>query len=412
MSLDSRRAIIDQATLLIAEAGVRGASLRKVGSRSGVNFARLAADFGGKDGLIAACFADVVERDVARLRAIVDEHDGMTTGPELAALFLWALCQDAGGPRQNDYLVLTELLLASGRPELSEIFRQWILRRQDILRAMAARAGLDPIAFDILGLIVLMEGGFSISNYNSPAYRLIARASFNEAFVRLTGLGERAYVAALHALAMRYHINADDQPAARAPDGADDAAQGRNQIIEAAAAIIEEQGLDGLTNRAVATRAGVSLALTTYHFRSITELALAGLRRSVENFASRLEPEATRAQQRSTMLAARHTFSDASERDVRLHRGMLQVSLTAARSGRDVHLGHLVRRQVGMAAYAAVDADKRDSITRTSAASYSLWAGAVYLVSPSFPEIGQPFDFNAQANLAGRCLLGIDLALD
>ncbi len=69
MAPENHRAIIDEATLLLAEAGVRGATLRKIGARSGVNFASLALRYGGKPRLIAACFADVVERDLARLES-------------------------------------------------------------------------------------------------------------------------------------------------------------------------------------------------------------------------------------------------------------------------------------------------------------------------------------------------------
>jgi len=54
------------------------------------------------------------------------------------------LCEDAGGRRREDNLVLTELLLASTRPELNDIFRQWLLRRHKILRSMAVACDIDP----------------------------------------------------------------------------------------------------------------------------------------------------------------------------------------------------------------------------------------------------------------------------
>jgi DNA-binding transcriptional regulator YbjK len=45
-------------------------------------------------------------------------------------------------------------------------------------------------------------------------------------------------------------------------------AGGRDAILEAALRVIDRRGVDGLTHRAVAAEAGVSLASTTYHFAS------------------------------------------------------------------------------------------------------------------------------------------------
>jgi AcrR family transcriptional regulator len=406
MSDKPNRSIIDEATSLLAEVGVRGATLRKIGARSGVNFARLATPHGGKDQLLAACFSDVVERDLKQLAAIVEEFARVEVGNP--APFLWALCEDAGGARRADNLVLTELLLASTRPELNGIFRDWLTRRHKIMRSMAVACDMDPVALDVLGLIVLMECAFAVSNYRSVTYRFLANLGVREALARLSGrtlVIDQAEVAQHSA---NYFIDyAAPQPAKRAGDNGA-AADGRSRIVEAAAAIIQEEGVDQLTNRAIAKRAGVSLALTTYHFPSINELVVAGLRRVVEVLAASLEPDVTRDQIRAVMLADRRNPAGASENLVRVHRGWLQISLMAARSPREERLGYLMRRQVGLRAFAGVDEEKRGtSVSRTAAASYALWSGGAYLVARAFPLDEQPFDFAAQAQLAARCLLGI-----
>lgn len=404
MTVDNHRAIIDETTLQLAESGVRGATLRKIGARSGINFARLTTAFGDKDRLIAACFADVVERDLGRLASLAEELAGASP----IHLF-WALCEDAGGLRRTDNLVLIELLLSSGRAELAEIFRRWIRRRRDLLRAVARHCGADPLLADILGLIVLMESGFAVSNYDSLSYRIVARASLDEAFERMAGSTAAGADPALEALAADYYARSSDRTA---PDGGhhgDGARQGKSQIVNAAAEMFVEQGPEHLTNRAVAERAGVSLALTTYHFGSITELTLAALRRAVENLARSLEPDETREELRDAMLEDRRRPAHAPHSDVHFHLGTLHVSLTAARVPSEAHLGHLIRRQIGLLAYAAVDKDKRGrEVSRTAAASYALWAGACYLVARHFPQDDQAYDFEAQASIAGRCLLGFD----
>lgn len=46
----------------------------------------------------------------------------------------------------------------------------------------------------------------------------------------------------------------------------------RRALVEAGAALVAEQGLRSLSHRAVATRAGLPLAATTYYFSSLDEL--------------------------------------------------------------------------------------------------------------------------------------------
>jgi len=48
----------------------------------------------------------------------------------------------------------------------------------------------------------------------------------------------------------------------------------KEKILDAALSVAADKGLKGLTHREIANRAGVSLALTTYHFDSITDLAI------------------------------------------------------------------------------------------------------------------------------------------
>ena len=384
MTQENHRRIVDATTLQLAEAGLRGATLRKIGVRAGVNFARLATAYGGKDKLVAACFADVVERDLARLAALAEELGGAHL-----TRFLWALCEDAGGPRRTDNVVLIELLVASGRPELDDIFRHWIRARRDLLRTIAGRDGVDPLVADVLGLATLMECGFAVSSYDSLSYRLIAQASLQEALDRLSGIPGANDRGELEALIADYYAPSRDRPVS--DNGNDGGRQGRNHIVNAAAEMFIEQGLEELTNRAVAKRAGVSLALTTYHFHSITELTLAAVRQAVETLANSLEPEATRGELRSAMLKDRRRPAHAPESDVQIHRGMLRVSLAAARVPSEAHLGHLVRRQTGLLAYAAVDKKKRGGeVSRTAAATYAsgpapaFWSRAIFrtMISP------------------------------
>jgi DNA-binding transcriptional regulator YbjK len=64
-------------------------------------------------------------------------------------------------------------------------------------------------------------------------------------------------------------------------------AQRRSALIEAAARLLLEQGLVALSHRAVAARAGLPLASTTYYFNSADDLRDAALHHIAEGWARR-----------------------------------------------------------------------------------------------------------------------------
>ncbi|MEU9148313.1 TetR family transcriptional regulator [Streptomyces sp. NPDC048349] len=59
----------------------------------------------------------------------------------------------------------------------------------------------------------------------------------------------------------------------------------RERIAEVAEELIAERGLEGLTHRAIAERADVSLSSTTYHFADREALIRAALERASDRFA-------------------------------------------------------------------------------------------------------------------------------
>lgn len=62
----------------------------------------------------------------------------------------------------------------------------------------------------------------------------------------------------------------------------------RRKIVEAAAELIPEVGVAGLTHRLVAARAGVALGATTYYFTDLDELSAAALRHLTDRMAADL----------------------------------------------------------------------------------------------------------------------------
>ncbi|MCD9145384.1 TetR/AcrR family transcriptional regulator [Streptomyces albireticuli] len=81
-----------------------------------------------------------------------------------------------------------------------------------------------------------------------------------------------------------------DQPARRRRDP-----QKRIEEITAATEqVIAERGIEGLTHRAVAEKAGVPLGATTYHFATKDDLITAALQRAVDRYAAYLQDWAAR----------------------------------------------------------------------------------------------------------------------
>lgn len=86
-------------------------------------------------------------------------------------------------------------------------------------------------------------------------------------------------------------------------------AASRDAIVEAGVAVVVANGLDAVTHRAVAQRAGVSLARTTYHFPTIDELVDVVRIRLTNRFDERLvELVSTAADRRRSVIDAACEF--------------------------------------------------------------------------------------------------------
>ncbi|MEU5302654.1 TetR/AcrR family transcriptional regulator [Streptomyces noursei] len=95
------------------------------------------------------------------------------------------------------------------------------------------------------------------------------------------------------------------------------------EITVATEKVIAERGIEGLTHRAVAERAGVPLGATTYHFATKDDLIQAALQRSVDRYAAYLadwvaqRPELT-AEQLTVLLADALMGCFGPQRDTRV----------------------------------------------------------------------------------------------
>jgi AcrR family transcriptional regulator len=402
---DLSQRILAEAIALLASGGIRGATLRDVAGRCGVGLAAISSLFGNKDALIAACFAEVVRGDIERLEAIVAECAAMQVPSDILPAFLWLTCEEAGGLRCTQMLVLLELLLcAPAAPQFAALCREWLVARRDALRRAGTAAGIDPLAMDVLGLHLLSESSFAISCAASASYFHLARAGFLEAALLLTGQERVPEPPSMAALAKRFFAG----PGSTLPDKGHvprgRGAESRARIVDAAASIIEADGLSAITNRAVADRAGVSLALTTYHFKSIADLSFSGIVRVFEKVNAGFTDGPGEAPQ---VIDAIERFRIRQPTGVEklASRGMVEISMAAARGVADPSLGLAIRQQRGTITYAGLDNSARKEVTRMRAASHALWASMGLMVSAAVEDIDGLYDLEALARIAGRALL-------
>lgn len=402
---DLRQRILDEAIGLLASSGIRGATLRDVAGRCGVGLAAISSQFGNKDALIAACFAEVVRGDIDRLGAIVAECAAMQVPGDILPSFLWVACEEAGGLRRTQMLVLLELLLcAPASQQFAPLCREWLVARRDALRRAGAAAGIDPLAMDVLGLHLLSESSFAISCAASASYLHLARAGFLEAALLLTGQHSPPEPPAMKALAKRFFADPGSTPSSEEATPKGRGAESRARIVDAAASIIEADGLSAITNRAVADRAGVSLALTTYHFKSIADLSFSGIVRVFEKVnagftgAPAETPQVIDAVERFRIRQPTGVEKLAS-------RGMVEISMAAARGMADPSLGLAIRQQRGTITFAGLDKAAREQVTRMRAASHALWASMGLMVSVAVEDIDALYDLGAMARIASRKLL-------
>ena len=163
-----------------------------------------------------------------------------------------------------------------------------------------------------------------------------------------------------------------------------------------------------VTNRAVAERAGVSLALTTYHFDTVNELAFAGAVRVFQKVCRGLDGDAAQPVDRARDVHSRDdlvaygrelAMAPTAGRARNINRGMVEISLAAARAPVFDGLGLGMRRQRGVITYAMMRRLDEVAPSRAAAAAFAMWGAALNLVSDAV-DVDSLYDISTLAELA------------
>jgi AcrR family transcriptional regulator len=396
---------IDAAGRLIAERGIKGTSLREIGLAANVNFGNLTSYFGGKDRIVAECFRQATEANLQRLQAFLGEAAGLSLPAEYGPSILWDICQTGGTRYRTETLVIAELVLScDGNPLFRDILASWFCRRTRAFRDWGKSIGLAPEACDALNMVTLSETCFYLSCGRSLLYRLVASGSLTELFALCSNAMTADHSESLPELADKFF--SDARPPATDAGKEAVGASTRAQIIDAAADIVAEYGMDGVTSRLVAQKADISLGLISYHFPSITNLALAGLNRLLERVIEQMDDPETRNPILERVFDERRRPVSLPRASLFAYRSMFQLALTAGRRPDQAMAGQILRRRMGIVVIRAMDFSAGCRRSRTLASSFALATASLFTIIPALPEGEMGIDLPGLLHFLTRDMLG------
>ncbi len=148
--------------------------------------------------------------------------------------------------------------------------------------------------------------------------------------------------------------------------------------------------MDGVSTRLIAQRAAISLGLVSYHFPSITNLALAGLNRLLERVIEEMDHPATRNPVLERVFDERRSPVSLPRASLFAYRSMFQLALTAGRMPSQAMAGQILRRRMGVVVTRAMDYAAPRQNSRTVAASFALATASLFTLLPALSDHEQP----------------------
>lgn len=287
-------ALVQSATRLFAERGVRGASVRDVASAAGVNHALVFRHFGSKAQLVR----EVMDRLIDELFA-----EFASVGLDPASI---AAVGEGIAEREQIWKLLTravldgevEVLIERNYPELDAAARviERALKAGWMSPDVEPRILLAIILAGALGWVLLdpvLATVMKIPGDTPKRRRELARAGFAEMLGILppgsTQLSEAE--ARWSAVPEKFpEVDAGAPDSSLAP-GASEPPRGKQEVVEAlvdaAAELFADRGPAAVSVREVAARAGVNHALVFRHLGSKSELVRSVWRRVMADLAGR-----------------------------------------------------------------------------------------------------------------------------
>lgn len=264
-------AALEAALALIAERGLKGATMRAVAERAGISPALISYRHGSREAFFVQAFALGRARDHARRGRWARRLEGLALTPADLPVLVHAVMRE-------DFVDARVCALARCEARRDA-------ERSERFRAIASAGAQDATVFwaQVLGRVgvdeALAQFVAAAAHAIGQGYLLHAEPSVFDPWSRdlIDRLCERLATAKParpgdspwrgRALARSQASEARGSGGSAASGARDDAVSAtRLAIIEATADLIVEGGADAVTHRAIAKRSGVSLSSTTHHF--------------------------------------------------------------------------------------------------------------------------------------------------
>jgi DNA-binding transcriptional regulator YbjK len=254
--------LVDAAGALLAAGGVKAVTARAVAAAASSSASAVNYYFGGREGLLLACFAAHLEQEREwRGRAL---H--ALVGLELEAAhfpdWLAALLSQRGVQRSAPGMVERELFLQAERmPALLPIARIWETEIQQFLQSALLCFGLDLAHAEPLAELYHGASDLRPAETDDTICSAWITVTVRRFACRLLRLPDNAgdWRAMLERAAQH------DALSHASPESLPPAA---GRILDGAIQLIAREGAAGLTHRALASECNVALSATTHYFAS------------------------------------------------------------------------------------------------------------------------------------------------
>lgn len=277
--LPSSERLIDVARRELASGGLRSMSFRRLGEAAGATSGALTYHLGAKAQILADVVAGERTRDRAWHEAWLERFAplGRLDANAVAALlehYLEAITRDDARLTQ---LIWTDLMLRAPQDEeVKALMQPWRHERGDFwMRLLEGRIEDASMWGVALWAFVADEGVHSLALGDNPDYRLLRRMAVDRLSRRLDpaqrGGVDGAFARQVDRLNPRLDLPGRDAVSDLQVAGR------RHDIALAACGVLLDDGIDGVTHRAVGDRAGIPPSTVAYHFRAAPDLVRAAL---------------------------------------------------------------------------------------------------------------------------------------
>ena len=278
---------------LVAESGIGGLTLRPLAARLGTTVSVVSYQFGQKEQILETVIrgaGDAEARYFDDWRRKLGPSPAISAG--LAAHVLEQVLVDLTTGHRSHTLLYSELLFnVSSVPE-SEALAAWVERRRQFCAWLVAHMAQRP-AFDLAGLIdgfLVDECAYSLALDRLESYRWMRRLCIGRLMGGLLPASREAGDQAL--FDVNFENMRDEAGYAATRDGRD-YDRGQDEIVQACADLISENGISGLTHRSVGQKAGAAASTVAYHFPTQPDLVRAGLARLIPGEQTRIQRDGT-----------------------------------------------------------------------------------------------------------------------